>query len=50
MSDNPPINDVDELRWQVAGLMNEAEENGVDPQEAKDTVIGYAKGRMVDDE
>jgi hypothetical protein len=42
------IDSTDELRWQVADLMNEAEENGLDPSEVVETVIGYAKGRQTD--
>jgi hypothetical protein len=42
------IDSTDELRWQVADLMNEAEENGLDPEEVVETVLGYAKGRQTD--
>lgn len=41
------IDSLDELQWQVATLMEEAEQNGLDPKEVKESVIGYAKGRMV---
>lgn len=37
-----------DLIWDVAGVMNEAEEAGVDPERAKDVVLGYVKGRQVD--
>jgi hypothetical protein len=42
------IESANELCWQVATLMNEAEENGMDPEAVVEAVIGYAKGRQTD--
>lgn len=42
------IDSANELCWQVATLMNEAEENGMDPEAVVEAVIGYAKGRQTD--
>jgi hypothetical protein len=38
--------DETELRWQLAGLFNEAEDAGMAPEDVKATAEGYIKGRQ----
>ena len=43
--DERPVDSEMELRWQLAALMSEAEEH-LNAEVVRETVIGYAKGRM----
>jgi hypothetical protein len=42
-----PIESETDVTFAIAAVLNEAEENGVDAEAARDAALGYVKGRQV---
>jgi len=43
-----PIESETDIIFAIAEVLNEAEENGIDPEDAKETALGYVEGRETD--
>jgi len=43
-----PIESETDIIFAIASILDEAEDNGIDPEEAKQQALGYVKGRMTD--